>query len=94
MTPTATEDYTVKVYGILKEAYGDKFTHTPESFKEKLSTEPEYQQKVYGILKEGYGDRFTHTPESFTEKLALKKKEQPGILGQMKKSIERDLQKP
>ena len=63
------QPYSQKLYGIMKEAYGDKFTHTPESFDEKISNDPEYQKKIYGVMKDAYGDKFTHTPESFVEKL-------------------------
>lgn len=65
------EPYSKKVYGILKGAYGDKFTHTEESFSEKLASDPAYVEKVYGMMKTGYGDKFEHTPESFTQKLQL-----------------------
>jgi hypothetical protein len=57
----------------MKELYGDKFTHTQESFDRKLNSDFGYTTKVYGILKQVYGDKFTHTTQSFADK--LKKKE-------------------
>lgn len=68
--------YSQKVYGILKELYGDEFTHTPESFEQKINSDSAYTEKVFGIMQEAYGEEFTHTFESFSDK--LKKKEVSG----------------
>lgn len=64
--------YSQKIYGIMKQLYGDKFTHTPESFEQKLNSDTAYVNKVYGIMREAYGNQFTHTPQSFADKLKKK----------------------
>ena len=76
----ANNQYTDKLHGILKNAYGDKFTHSPESFNTKIQSDTAYSKKVYGILKNAYGDKFTHSPESFNTKIGLgsKKKDDSG----------------
>jgi hypothetical protein len=70
--------YSQKVYGIMKELYGDKFTHTQESFDRKLNSDYGYTTKIYGIMKQAYGDKFTHTTQSFADKL---KKKEPTTTG-------------
>jgi hypothetical protein len=64
--------YSQKIYGIMKQLYGDKFTHTPESFEQKLNSDTAYVNKVYGIMREAYGNQFTHTSQSFADKLKKK----------------------
>ena len=68
-------DYVDKLYGIMSDAYGSAFTHTPQTFREKITTDSNYTAKVFDIMKEGYGESFTHTNESFYDKVGLKKKD-------------------
>lgn len=71
----STPDYIDKLYGIMQSGYGDKFTLTPDQFRNKITTDSNYTAKVYGIMQSSYGDKFTHTNESFYDKVGLKKKE-------------------
>lgn len=57
-------DYTTNIYAVVKEKYGDKFTITPEQFKEKMQDD-NYSKNIYAVVKEKYGYKFTKTPEEF-----------------------------
>jgi len=67
---TQEQPYSEKLYGIMKSGYGDKFTHTPESFSQKLNSDQEYRDKIYGIMKEGYKDKFVLTPDEFKGRIS------------------------
>jgi len=69
--PIKTQEapYTEKLFGIMKSGYGDKFTHTQESFVQKLNSDKAYREKIYSVMQKGYGDKFTLTPQEFDRKI-------------------------
>lgn len=64
-TSTNYPNFVKSIFRILKDAYAEKFTHTPESFKNKLLNNVDYSNKIFGIFKEAFGDNFTLSFEQF-----------------------------
>lgn len=63
--------YVDKVYGVLRNAYREKFTHTLQSFRQKISVDSSYQQKIYGIMKAAFGNQFSQTSQGFVKEILL-----------------------